>query len=232
MDSERKRGDLLAVWVVAGVLGLSLVIVGVGYVGSGFSIETHAEGGVIETLQIVVWSLAFLVGAFAIPRSEVPRARLLARWLAFLAALAIVRELDLHEMANPDVLGDWGVHYRIDWWLSAEAPVLPRVAWAAVFIGIALLQLWLFARTGPNPVRALREGDLSAWLLVGSIGLLGAGSVADDLLRGMLPREPLQAFEEIAELVGVTLFLGSVVARLRPSGVLPRLGIGRVPASA
>jgi len=217
MRSEESPRDWLAVQSAGWIACVSLGFVGLSYTVADLPIEVHSEGGVIEMLQVMIWSAALVFGLTSSPRSRDGRSRMLARWLAMVAGLALLRELDLHEAANPEVLGAWGIRYRLDWWVSLDAPVLPRVMWAGVFIGLGWVQWWLLVNTRPDPIGALRRGDLSAWMLVGCVALLGSGYAADDLLRNVLPREPLQAFEELAELIGVTAFLGAVVGRLRPA---------------
>lgn len=211
--------DALAVEVTAGVIAIGMVVAGAGYLFSPDWIQVHAEGGIIESMQASIWGVAAACGLLALPRQRSPRARSLVRFLGVLALLALAREFDLHEAVNPESAGALGVRYRLDWWADPTSPIVPRVLWAGVAIAAGGLVARALGRLRPDPIGALGRGDLSAWLLVLAGGLLGCGYAADDLLRGLLPREGLQAAEELAELAGAACFLGGVLARLRPAAI-------------
>lgn len=178
-----------------------------------------SENGVVETLQIVVWGVSALIAAHLAFRRRPLRDRVFGGWLAVVAALAVMRELDAHTMLNPETLGDWGVRYRIDWWLSGSAPVPARVLWVlvgAVVIGAAVAP---FVWVRPKFVQLLRARD-RAWLLfaAGAASVIG-GYACDDLLGRdqFLPSAVTKSIEESLELLGVTLFALGVALHERLS---------------
>lgn len=180
------------------------------------------ERGPIETLQIVAWGVGLVAGLWIALRGGEARNRVFAAWLSLLAALAVLRELDAHTLLNPQTMGDWGVRYRIDWWLSGSTPVLPRVLW--LLFGAALITALVapFLRVAPKFVKLLRARD-GAWLLfaAGAAALFG-GYACDDLLgRGQfVDPKYSKAVEEAMELLGATCFAAGVLGHKRkPLGI-------------
>ncbi|MEO1008235.1 MAG: hypothetical protein AAFX79_06690 [Planctomycetota bacterium] len=187
------------------------------------------EGGPIEGAQLWVWMLALLLltrGMARGLRGEVAgwtgRDAWHLGWLMVLSGLAVLREFDAHVVLNPEVLGDWGVRYRLDWWLAADSPVLPRIAWAiAGALGVAAVVV------PPVVFRArvfalLRRLDLASILMAAGVALVVAGYLSDDVLGRdqFVPTAYMQMIEEGAELVGVAFVLCAMrVVAARPLAV-------------
>ena len=173
-----------------------------------------AEDGPLELVEAGAWFVcAFVAFAFG---WRTPDAR--GKWgvalLGVLAVLAGLREIDAHIHLNPETLGPWGVRYRWDWWTSADSPVAPRILWLLVgaAVGAALLVPMIKARA--RPIHQLRTRHAGTWLFCLAAGALAAGWVLDDVLRGMLAKEPAKLAEELAELIGVGLYFACVVASI------------------
>lgn len=200
--------------------GLSVVVIAVFVIASYLihpdPIQVHAEGGPIEWAQLVGWFVALGV-ALAIVVHQRGRDRFNGVWLATIAGLAAARELDLHEALNSEALGVWAVHFKSRWVLDASVPIWVKAFWAAVaLVGAGLLLV------PPVVVRApvfalLRARDAGLILFGVSVGLIGVGYAADDIFgRGLITsEEPMQALEEVAELLGVAAFVGSAIVTLR-----------------
>lgn len=196
----------LGVLAVAGVMALLLPLNAV-----------VREGGPLETLHLLCWCAAsvaafVLAGLGGLPARE----RVLRCWLGLLALLAAARELDLHEKLNPErgPLGDWGVRYRLDWWLDPAMPLGAKLVWAVIGVMLAavLIAPPLWAR--PRWPRLMLRGHAAYWLMAMGTGLVVAGYVADDFLgRGQFVSvDTSQLVEELLESAGVGLVLAGVVA--------------------
>ena len=178
-------------------------------------IQAHAEGSVIEIFQSLAWLFAVpaaLVGVLCKDRHR----RLISVWFSVIAALALTRELDLHEALNPESLGSWGVRYRLDWWTDAGVPLTIKGFWFLIGVGIGCAVVLPIARAWPAMLKAIREREAGILAILCCISLLAFGVVLDDIARGLLPREPAQAVEEVSELLGVLLYLSGVVAWASP----------------
>ena len=206
-----------ALGLTAAVAASSLIVAGLGYALLADPAEVHAEGMLIESMQEAIWLIAAGCGLLALPRQRSLRARAIVRLLGVLALVALAREFDLQEALNPEAMGSYGVHYRIDWWLSTESPVLPRILWAVVAVLLGWLVVTVLSLLRPDPVAALRTGDHSAWMLVAGFAFLFMGYFVDDQLRGVVSGVYGKAWEEVSELIGAALYLGAVIARLRPA---------------
>lgn len=177
--------------------------------------EVFAEGGPVETAQLVIWGVAGVLALVSSLLGSHPR-RLVTFWLGVVCVLAFARELDLHEALNPETLGDLGVRYRMDWWLQSGAPLWLKLGWAGVFtlIGAALTLPLVFGK--PDAIVAWRNRSASAWILLVGCGLLAMGVVLDDILRDHLPLAFRQPVEEVCELLGAACFVPGVFARFVP----------------
>ncbi len=172
-----------------------------------------AEHGIIESAQLAAWAAAFLAGVGFLLKRPPPRERLFALWLCLVASLAALREMDAHTLLNPETLGAWGVRYRLDWWLSAGAPIGARMLW---FVVGALMAGAVVASTArvASMFDELRRGHEAAWVL---FALAGAGIVCgyllDDILgRGrIVPAVYTQGLEESLELAGAVLYTAGVL---------------------
>jgi|GEM_PF-2972009 len=171
--------------------------------------ELAFEQGPIENLQFGLWVLAAFIALAVLIRRSRPREKLFAGWLALVSALAAFRELDGHTMLNPETLGAWGVRYRIDWWLSLEAPILPRLVWAAVGVAIVLGLIVPAVKVAPRVIVLTRGRDRAWWLFGASVAALFIGYACDDLIGRGLLMAPVytKLIEESFELIGAGLFL-------------------------
>jgi hypothetical protein len=201
---------------MAGACAVTGAIMGAGYALSDPPSAFHAEGGPVESLQAGGWFFSALLALAGVGRRKASRDRWWLLWLAVLALLAGARELDSHTWLNPAHLGDWGVHYRIDWWASPAAPLVPRLLWGAIFLALVLLLSVppLLARARiPEFVLA---SDPGMWLLGITAACLGAGWFSDDILRPLRAvHDVIQGAEETFELLGAAAFLGTVVFSIR-----------------
>ena len=97
------------------------------------------EYGPLELIQAGCWwgaaAVAFFSSGFG---RHGLRGRALLGWLGVVSALAFAREFDMHESLNPETLGDWGVRYRVDWWIDASVPLTIKAFWAAITVVLAL----------------------------------------------------------------------------------------------
>ncbi len=177
----------------------------------------HAEGGPIETIQLVSWYLAAAISFAACARGPRRDDRLLCGWRGVLALAIAARELDLHERLNSDVIGKFGVHYRLDWWLDGSIPIWLKAGWGMIALAGILLLLLPPLLVRPPTVRLLRVGDTSTWMFLIAFGMLILGYALDDFLgRGTIVEsiQITQALEELAELAGVGAFVSSCLALL------------------
>ena len=200
---------------LAGILStLYLFPLCIAYAMSSEPARLHAEGGVIESLSVVCWVAAILVSIVALFRYNNRLDRMLFAWIGFICGLAAARELDAHVLLNPQYLGQYAVHYRIDWFLSNKfkVSILLKLFWAAIFLGLlALLVAPLFILRKPI-LRLIRNGDLATGLLLlGTIGL-AMGFVFDDILREthFISLTLRQGIEENAEMLGAVFFLAGI----------------------
>lgn len=176
-----------------------------------------SEYGPIETWHITTWICSVIISAIALAKWRDRTTRLMDFWLLMVACAAAARELDLHLLLRPgSALGDFGMRYRIDWWMSAEHPLWLKLAW--FMINIALLASFalppLLVRA-PG-VRLLRAGDGASWTFVFALVFLGIGYASDDLVgRGQFI-EPLHSrwIEETSEGLGALLFMISAAISL------------------
>lgn len=198
------------------VLGLTLL--GVVAVSLVYPLQPlAAEDGPLEEASLVAWLVSALMSVFMLRRGMSRRDRLNLLWLGVLAALAFWRESDGQDMLIPATIGHWGLHYRIDWWLSRTGPILPRLLWLVIggVIGLSLLLPLLVVR--PDGLAQLRRKDAGAIMFVLGIILLGIGWACDDVFgRGQFISELiLQPIEETSELLGSVAFLLAVLASAR-----------------
>lgn len=190
-----------------------------------------AESGPAENAQVGLWCLS-VIGAMASALQAGPgRERWFCAWLAVMAALAAARELDTHFWLNPEYLGDWGVRYRVAWWLKRSTPVLPRVMWGGIGLLAAASVSVLLLKSRPHMVNALRRGDPMAWSFAAAVLALGIGYAADDLLEPGRFVDPLtsRVVEESAETVGAACFLAGVAVAAMRSRKRARLLDSREP---
>ncbi len=167
------------------------------------------EGGLVETIQITSWVFAALLAIIMAVRHRASRNLAFACWLAFLAIACAFRELDTHIYLNPETLGSWGVRYRSDWWLSPQAPVMPRILWGTIGIATILAAILPLIIARPRFFVLLRARDHVMLCFAAGTALILFGYAADDLIgRGLIvSRDISKPIEESAELFGVFAIL-------------------------
>lgn len=161
---------------------------------------------------MAAWVLAAALGIVGVLRWHRPRERLFGAGLVLVCIAAGLRELDAHLWIGPRLIGDWGMHFRIDWWLSASAPVLPRLLWLGGGIAAATVLVWAGLKVWPRVLLLVWSRDRAWMLFVLAVVLLFCGYAMDDLVgRGQfVPKVYTKAVEESAELLGAILFASAV----------------------
>jgi hypothetical protein len=175
------------------------------------------ESSWVEIWQLLAWLTAASFSWWGVARIESSRDRAMALWLAILSSLCAAREEDRHELLNPEVIGDFGVRFRVDWWLDASVPLLLKLAWLIVAIvliaGVTLPLLW--AR--PRVLRLIFGRDPAIWLCGVGGGFMMLGYLFDDIIgRGLLVSlNTSQVLEEGSETIGAFLIAAGVFVSLR-----------------
>lgn len=173
--------------------------------------EGVAEGGPIEAAQILFWvfpATLAIGGACWVAKGVRPV-------LVFLGGMGLAagaREADLHILMNPGTLGDWGVRYRLRWWMSTHDPILPRLMWLAIFLAIGVITVHVSRKA--LPVIWTKHRWMPRLLLMMIIA--GAlGWISDDILRPLQQYSSLPpAAEETFETISGLLFV-MIMVRLR-----------------
>lgn len=133
------------------------------------------ESGAVEILSAMLW----LFAAAYIVLGQVPDTRF-AGWLAGLFTLFFLRELDFHDWwFEPGLL-----HVQL---LTGSAPLWQKVVSAVTMLAIIatiVAVLWLGLR---RFVKAVRDFDLSAWLVLIAMGCAAISSQLDGLGRKLEP---------------------------------------------
>lgn len=184
---------------------LALVWLMTGMVTADTVTEIFAESGPIEQTSV----LFLLLSALALVIDILWR-RDLGRWhLAVLVLAAGLRELDWDKAFT-----DSGIlQLRL---YSGNAPLLHKIIGAVVVILLVWAGLRLLRRSLPDWLRALRGGDVSAWLLLATLGLYGMAKTLDGLGRKLAPlgieisdwaNRTAGRSEEAMELLGAILIL-------------------------
>jgi hypothetical protein len=178
----------------------------------GFGIFDEHDS--VESVSVCFWFLTTLTcGLSCIFVAPSVAWRWCFVWLLVLSGLAALRELDIHEVLNPETLGDWGVRYRIDWWIAADTSILVRGLWALVALVLLFLLLYPLkqAKTLWRPIR----GNVSFMILLPvALAGLATGYICDDVLREaqFISSNLKRAIEETSELFGAALMFCSMVA--------------------
>jgi hypothetical protein len=215
--SQEKRFAFL-LWAAAAV-GFVVAMVGV----AAAMLETveplSGEGRWLESISCALWLLALIVSGLTFFRWKDRADRLTAVWMGIVALLAGLRELDAHIYLNPQYLGDLGVRYRMDWWLSGNVSILLKLGWFCVFFAFAFPLAYIPLKLRLPLFRMARLGDPMVGLFILGIGLLGMGFVMDDTLRHtkLLSHGGKQVIEETSETLGAIFFLISGILRWRTS---------------
>jgi hypothetical protein len=178
----------------------------------------YLEGGIIETLSVIFWIGALLLCLRALFRWHDRLDQLIFKWLCLICGLAAARELDAQILLNPIHFGQYGVHFRIDWFFSNkfEVSILLKLMWGAIFIVVlAFLFAPLFIWRKPI-IRLIRNGDTAAGLFLLGITALAIGFINDDILRGthFMSVNLRRAIEETSEMLGAIFFFGGICCLL------------------
>lgn len=202
-------------WLFAAVV---FVVIGVGVVALFPAALTAMgkEGGILEVLSVACWATAFLVALWTfLAKPPQPAQRLAASWTALIAALAVLRELDLHVAVNPETLGLLGVRFRVDWWLDGGVSLWLKASWLILFSSLALALIYPLWALRHNILRLARQGDAMVGLFVLAIALSSLGFVFDDLLRktDFVSLAVRRVAEEGSEMLGAAAFLASALLR-------------------
>jgi hypothetical protein len=151
---------------VALTLGIIVLIV-VGAAQFVPSLRTLSrEGGVIEMLSMGFWAVAIIFSLATIYRRRERNDRLLAMCLGTAALLAGLRELDLHHALGPDVLGDYGMRFRIAWWLDGDVNFALKVGWLIVFALLGTLLAYPLWKVRPPVLTLARRGNAMMGILI------------------------------------------------------------------
>ena len=218
-----------------GVLALggpALVLLILAYAVVEFPESIHRENGPLENMQLTLWLLSAGVAAWAYRRWTDAADRLHAFWMALVALLAALREVDAHLLLGPQYLGRFGIVYRLDWLLNSAVSLPLRVGFVTAVAALVGAVLYPLSRLRLPYARLARRGDAAAGLLALAFLLIPSGYACDDLLRPVvfMSKTTRQAIEESAEFLGAAAYLGSAFAfaqtslarRLRHAGSPPR----------
>lgn len=211
------RQALIAAVVVSGIVFVAAAIAPKGG-------ELQKEGGILESLSVLLWMLAAAIAIGAALQKRLVGNRGLAFWMGCVAGLAGLRELDLHVWLNPDHLGSWGVRFRLDWWWGGSASLWLKLGWATVFVVVAGLLTGPPLRLHRQLLRRLQAGEVVLGLLALSVIFLVLGFLIDDLLRAVriFDHRSKQLFEETCELVGAAFYATSTLALWQRPTSAPR----------
>jgi hypothetical protein len=204
---------------IAGVLSaLVLILLAGAQMMSSAPARLYAESGVIEILSVIFWIGALLLCLWALFRWHDRIDQLIFIWLCLICCLAAARELDAQVLLNPKHFGQYGVHYRIDWFFSNKfkVSILLKLIWGGIFIVVlAFLFAPLFIWRKPI-IRLIRNGDTAAGLFLLGIAALAIGFINDDILRGthFMSVNLRHAIEETSEMLGAIFFLGGICCLL------------------
>ncbi|MEM1071418.1 MAG: hypothetical protein AAGB48_04125 [Planctomycetota bacterium] len=199
-------------------LGYRIVFVVAIVIAVAFGILTDAgtglfeEGGAVERAQIGLWICTALIAAAASLRTLRRPDRAAVFLLGVLATVAAARELDAHIYLNPETLGDYGVRYRIDWWLDGAVNPLLKLAWAAAALAVLLLLAVPAFMARSTIWRVLVTRPRAFWLGLAAALCLATGFAVDDLLRGRIEIHLAHAIEESVELIGPAFYLAGLLA--------------------
>ncbi|MEO1585116.1 MAG: hypothetical protein AAFR96_11180 [Planctomycetota bacterium] len=167
------------------------------------------ENGPAETAQLAIWTGAALFAfalAFPQPRRSDKAAMIV---IGAAAALAAAREMDAHVLLNPETIGEFGVRYRIDWWLDGSVSILRKLAWASIAALAIAAAIAATIAAHFHPLLALKARSRAVIYLACTAACLALGFMFDDLLRGRIPLAAAQAAEESIETLAPIFFIAA-----------------------
>jgi len=213
-SSERRR------WLRIGLavaLALTLGVTAAAYAIAYGWVNLFIESAWAELVQLLAWLLAACMAWWRLPRTPRGRDRAMTFWLAVVCSLCAAREEDLHVYLNPDRMGDFGVSFRIAWWLDGGVPLALKLAWVVIAAVLLAALLAPLARARPRLALLVLGRDPGVWLFGVGGGFLVLGYLFDDLIgRGLLMSlVASQVLEEGSETVGAALVSASVLLTTR-----------------
>lgn len=174
----------------------------------------YAEGGVVETLSLMLWMVTLLLCLRALFRWHDRLDHLIFKWFCLICGLAAARELDAQVLLNPMYLGQYGVRYRIDWFFSNkfEVSIFLKLIWGAIFIVALAFLLAPLVILRKTIMGLIRKGDTAAGLFLLGIIALAIGFICDDSLRGthFMSLNLRKAIEETSEMLGALFSFGGI----------------------
>lgn len=201
------------------IFSILLIVATVSGVIAGAGFRVFVEAGPIEQSQAILWALiAALALYLSMQHTQLPN---MAAMFVFsiAAAAASAREFDAHVHLNPEALGDYGVRFRIDWWLDFDVDFVLKSVWLAIaltMVAVVMVPLWF----GRVPLlRAVRRHRPIALLLCAVVVSMVIGVVCDDLLRFRVPLAVAQTIEELAESVAPVAYMLAVLLFHRSVGI-------------
>lgn len=174
------------------------------------------EAGPMEILQASIVGTAALGAVLGAMRSAAGS----KGWPAFLGVAALMvfaREADVWMLLNPKHFGEFGVRYRLDWWINGGVALWLKLAWATVFATIGAAMAVTLANGWRQAIREHRAGNPTIKLLLLSAGMYLVGYAFDDLVGRdqFVPNWVTMTLEESVELVGACLLLATCVPGMR-----------------
>lgn len=212
---------------------LALVASGLWYALSFGWVNLFIENSWIELVQLGAWLGGACWAWWRIPRLGAARDRWMLFWLAVIMSLAAAREQDLQKYLNPDRFGDFGVSFRIAWWLDGSVPLALKIGWVVLFLALLAALTVPLLRARPRLIMMGLGRDLSVWLFGLGGGFLVLGYGADDLYgRGQfMPVLYSEILEECFEAIGAVLVVASAVVTGRTTlDAREARARGRLPA--
>jgi hypothetical protein len=214
-------------WVIAALVALALGASAMWYALAFGWPNLFIESAWAEMWQLFAWLAAACVAWWRLPRTPGRRDRAMTFWLAVVCSLCAAREEDMHIYLNPDRMGDFGVSFRVAWWLDGAVPVALKLAWVVIAAALLAALLAPLARARPRLALLVLGRDPGVWLFGLGGGFLVLGYLFDDLVgRGLLMSlVASQVLEEGSETIGAALVSASVL-------VTTRLNLDRREAAA
>lgn len=208
--SRRLRGVLLAA-----ALAAVLIVIGM-MLPDGARHTYVVEGGILEDLTVAAYAaLIFsLVAASGADRKFFISS-------AAIAALALARELDLHNRT----VTTWHV-FKLRSYTGGTVPLAEKLVVGAVLLVLALFLLWYAVTYARGLWRKLREGDPAGYGIVTGFLLLVLAKIFDLLVRtvreltgiALEPGVALKVAEESFELVAPLVFLWALLQQ-KPAAI-------------
>ena len=200
-----------------GAAGALAIVAAALYMRAFGWMNLFVEGSWAEMLQQIAWVGGACWAWWRIPRVAPGRDRWMVFWLAVMASLAAAREQDLQKYLNPKRFGEFGVHFKINWWIDGSVPLWLKGAW--LLVGAVLLAAMTvpLVRARPRLVLLTLGLDRAVWLFGVGGAQLVLGYAADDLFgRGLvMSTRASQVLEESCELAGALLVVWSIALTAR-----------------